>query len=737
MERQTGSRGRQPGTRRPQNAAPTAEPAPDADLSPNSFGTPPGSAGPIQRLAGRGSGQFGRDEILRLQRTRGNQAVLQLLRASGALPAPPPISSAGRGEPSPGEAADAASERPDPTAVDAAPVEEVSAADSPLVLQRAAVHVVPGSGATAPSVQRATGVAVQRDDESERDEWHLAQNIRANMPIGAGHITGSLADKHIATPLYGAWKDKAAALKRHKGAKEKAKLIEKNQYGTGKLGEAMGYIDTVSRIIHLIGGIAGLIAFICGIVGFFQPAALPVGAIAGAIAMACHGVMAILQAILVGHNARRMAKLPPEEAALVKPALIRDIVKLVFALIGVGLGGMGLGLDLAQQGGLMASQALMGAEQTAKIGEFVGEQGGEAVATGGLFWGILGANQKEINLGMEGKLDRYKSGASVQGGNGAPTPRPLTRSPRGTRSLDGSSGLSSSGASSLQISQPPSGVDPLTSSQPSPQSSSDISSPKVSLGDSGSHVSTPPTSVPSIPPTTPSPTPSSTPTTTTPVPMSQVVAEVQEDANQIKIEIQQDKTDTQQAVSGINAMGQDVQNLDKGIKIESQVKQAESMVDQSLKSNEKITLENVKDEAQAKAKYEDLGKVGGKTDSDKEPEKVPAVQNKSATVQRDETTTKKPSAFSRFKGWLARKFGSIKKRVKRAFLQVKAKLTEIALKVVGVKKIQAMFDEGVKEKRAEAGRVMEAIDQSDAEANQYTAVASQLGGKVKSGSKSK
>ncbi|MGH2461395.1 MAG: hypothetical protein ACRDIY_21265, partial [Chloroflexota bacterium] len=337
-----------------------------------------GPAGTLQ------SDRLSHSNVIALQRTIGNQAVGRLLRAN---------------RPSVGTGA-----RPGPR----------SSASSSIAAGRAPE-------------------TVQRDETTELTEWNTAQNVYMNMPIDAGHITGQVVNWGIVRPIMSKWKGKAEWREREKGAWEKAHLLEKNQYGRGKLGAVMRGIDTASRICHLIGTLAGIIAFICGIVGFFQPAALPIGAIATVIALAAHGVMAILQSILVGHNLIRIKGMPAEERAKVMPAIYRDLVKLGFALLGVGLGGVGVGMSVAH-GGLMAAHLAQGAEQSAKIGEFVGEQGGEGLAEGGLFWGILGTNKKEIDLGMKGKL-----GTPGQDGHApipssqtppSPTPPPLTRSRR-------------------------------------------------------------------------------------------------------------------------------------------------------------------------------------------------------------------------------------------------------------------------------------------------------------------
>src|SRR5579883_1735081 len=156
---------------------------------------------------------------------------------------------------------------------------------------------------------------LRRDPETEMQEWQTAQNVYMNMPIDAGHITGKVVNWGIVRPIMSKLKGKQEWREREKGAWEKAHLIEKNQYGRGKLGAVMRGIDTASRLCHLGATIAGIIAFICGIVGFFQPAALPVGAIATAIALGFHGVMAILQSILIGHNLIRIKGMPPEERA--------------------------------------------------------------------------------------------------------------------------------------------------------------------------------------------------------------------------------------------------------------------------------------------------------------------------------------------------------------------------------------------------------------------------------------
>lgn len=307
--------------------------------------------------------------LLAMQRSAGNRAVVQLLHQSKA-PAPP----------------------------------------------RAAM-VVQRDWTTAKPTTETRGKAVIGTDRnaplSETSKWRHA-GAHFNLPWDSGHtVSWGLHEKLIMENVV---KNRAD----RKDIMDRAKVLEHNMYGPGKWGKAMGTIDTCSRISHLIGMIAGIVSLVCGIVGLVHPAALPVGAIAGIVAMSAHGVMAVLQSILVGHNAIRIQKLPPEERAKVWPTLMRDITKLVFAVVGVGLGAGGAAV--AGMHGILATSALQGADKVAHIGMMVGENVGEGMAGSALFGGISYADYQESELGRKGAFDKelaeMRNGGHSGGGGG-------------------------------------------------------------------------------------------------------------------------------------------------------------------------------------------------------------------------------------------------------------------------------------------------------------------------------
>jgi hypothetical protein len=293
------------------------------------------------------------------------------------------------------------------------------------VIQR--LRAQPGAAGTGPAP-----VTVQTDPKptTEKEKWgHAAAHY--NLPMDSGHLVSWALHEKAILPL---------AVK-EKGAREeillRAKVIEKKMYGPGKWGDAMRNIDVASRISHLIGMIAGIVGIVSGVVGLFQPAALPVAAIAGVVALAAHSAMAILQSILIGYNVHRIQSMTPAEKAKVMPTIYRDILKLVFALVGVAAGGVGAGLSASA--GMMSSAVLEGVEKTAHIGHLVGESVGEGMAEGAMFWGIAYNDKTEADLGMAGQydaeLDEARGGGA--GGHGGPPPelvRTLTESSSGARS---------------------------------------------------------------------------------------------------------------------------------------------------------------------------------------------------------------------------------------------------------------------------------------------------------------
>jgi hypothetical protein len=250
-------------------------------------------------------------------------------------------------------------------------------------------------------------------DKKEDDEaWLVADQMHGNMLLDGGHITGNIVKKAY---LWGQYKDLAKRKRIDEAATKKEHLITKNMYGRGKIGAVMRNIDTASRIMHLIGSLSGAVALAANIAAFFAPAALPVGAIAGVIALAAHSAMAVLQGILIGRNLYRIRGLPEAEKAKILPTLYRDIAKLGFALLGVITGGVGLG-GAMQGGGLMAQHALEGAEAGIHGAHMAGDVVGETIGTYGMGGAIAHQNEKEIAIGKAGGFDHH---AKPHGGHKA------------------------------------------------------------------------------------------------------------------------------------------------------------------------------------------------------------------------------------------------------------------------------------------------------------------------------
>lgn len=254
---------------------------------------------------------------------------------------------------------------------------------------------------------------------TEQDKWHQAA-AHYNLPMDSGHfVSWALHEKAILPMMVKEKSDREEILFR-------AKVIEHKMYGPGKWGDAMRNVDMASRISHLIGMLAGLVALVAGIVGIFNPAALPVASIAGIIALAAHGAMAILQGILIGYNVKRIQGMAPAEKAKVMPTIYRDILKLVFALVGVAAGGVGVGFSAAA--GVMSNAALEGTEKALHIGHLVGESVLEGGAETGMFWGIAYNDKTEADIGMKGGYDedlaKARNGGGHDGHGGGPQPDP-------------------------------------------------------------------------------------------------------------------------------------------------------------------------------------------------------------------------------------------------------------------------------------------------------------------------
>ncbi|MGH7861751.1 MAG: hypothetical protein ACREOS_05860, partial [Candidatus Dormibacteraceae bacterium] len=202
------------------------------------------------------------------------------------------------------------------------------------------------------------------------------------------------------------------------------------------------------------------------------------------------------------------------------------------------------------------------------------------------------------------------------------------------------------------------------------------------------------------------------------------------------------KVEALEASSGVDGLAQQGKQLDKVDSIDQGVKQVQATTEQVASSNQSDQGERLTDEAQVKQHVKDLKKV------DQQPDEGPAITiepsqpqstgkeqsgSKKTTVQTKPvagTVQREPSKLQKFKNWLKRTFSSIKKRVARAIAKLRAKVTQIALHVIGIKKFQADLDDALVEQRAEATAVTTAIDESKQASTQYVSSADQFAQKV-------
>lgn len=472
-----------------------------------------------------------------------------------------------------------------------------------------------------PAAQRQATVQRDPDDEQvaeDKEAWMVANQVHGNMLLDAGHLTGSLMKKAY---LWAQYRDVAKRKRIAESATEKTHLIDKNMYGRGKVGAVMRSIDTASRIMHLIGSIAGLVALAANIAAFFAPAALPVGVVAGVIALAAHSAMAVLQTILIGRNLYRIRGLPEAEKAKILPTLYRDIAKLGFSLLGVITGGVGLGAAV-HGGGLLAHHALEGAEAVSHGLRTGGDVAADTLGTYSMGATIAYQNEKENKIGLAGGLGQ-PAGPSAQ-----PGPGPVI-----------------------------------------PSDDQDIAA----------------------------------------------MGQDHDESVRANQQLRDSALDSRDATVGLAADLGPVRRLSEA---EPQARGAlasveagEAQVDNMPKPSEDELQSKDKQVARAEG---ELGLLPGQVDEQDKDNAEKAVTQKAtaattpakATVQREE----KPGLVRRAINWLKRKFSSFKKRVKRVFGAIQAKLTELVLKMAGVKNLPAQMDEALDEHRAEAAQVAEAAE---------------------------
>lgn len=451
------------------------------------------------------------------------------------------------------------------------------------------------------------------DEKAEpRDEWFIANQVHGNMLFDAGHITGGIVKK-IALLKY---RDAVERKRMDELATEKLHLIEKNMYGRGKIGAVMRGLDTTSRIMHLIGSLAALVALAANIAAFFVPAALPVGAVAGVIALAAHSAMSVLQGILIGRNLYRIRGLPEAEKAKILPTLYRDITKLGFALLGVITGGVGLG-GAMQGGGLMASHALEGAEVAAHGGHLAGDVMGEGIGTYAMMYHIAKQNWIEDDIGRAGGLDHHAKGHEAE----------------------------------------------------SPQDD-----------------------------------------------LAQVM---QSDIGESDRAVQNLSSASEDAVGGADGLKADVKPLDELSKAEPKAQQ--SLATLEAGDNAVDSIPEMK-ESELDAKSAQVDKAEDALGIPKSEEATEHEAGKEP-VQR----AGKPGLIDRMIGWFKRKFSSFKNRVKKVIRSIQAKLTEIVLKLAGVKNLPAQMNEALAEHRAEAKIVMGASMDGRKALAEWKSVADKIG----------
>lgn len=538
-------------------------------------------------------------------------------------------------------------------------------------------HLQPASVAAQP-VQLEGGAVVAPDKPpptpaEQKEAWTTANQIHGNMLLDAGHISGGILKKIY---LWDKYKDLEKRKAANELATEKAHLIEKNMYGRGKIGAVMRNIDTASRIMHLIGSISGAVALAANIAAFFMPAALPVGAVAGVIALAAHAAMVVLQSILIGRNLYRIRGLSEAEKAKILPTLYRDMAKLGFAILGVVTGGVGLG-GAMEGGGLMAQHALEGAEAGVHGAHLAGDIVGDTIGTYGMGATIAHQNEKEIAIGMEGGFDHHKKPHSAPtSGSDAHVPAPKTPAPGPAPGPTGPT---------------------IASSDPTPELIA--STMQADIGESTAAVTS----------------------------MNTAALDAVDGAGGLKADIKPvdelalAEPNAQQALSALQ--GVDASTMPETN--ESDLKDKKAKVE---KLEEAVGLPGVPDTEEAAP----LAVKGG-TKQTKQLASAEFTHDSPTHAASQQTAQlageKKPGIFTRAANWLKKKFSKLKVRVQRAIMAVQNKLTDLVLKMAGVKNLPAEMDEGLAEQKVEAQQVMGAAEAGKGAISEWKDVADKIGKK--------
>jgi hypothetical protein len=500
----------------------------------------------------------------------------------------------------------------------------------------------------------------------EKNAWETATHVHGNNVLDMGHISGGILKR---IKLRADYSDEKQRKRVSELAHQKLKLIDRNMYGRGKIGKVMRNIDTASRIMHLVGSLAGMVALAANIAAFFNPAALPVGAIAGVIALAAHSAMAVLQTILIGRNLYRIRGLPEAEKAKILPTLYRDMAKLGFSLLGVVTGGVGLG-GAMNSGGLMASKALEGAERAAHIGHMAGDMVGDTVGVYGMGAVIGVQSEKENKMGMAGAFD--------------------DQAKPGDKHAEPEEHAQPAAAAAVKDAAPAPAKAAEVAAAPAPA--------QADVNDAA------------------------------------LAAEMQADIVESTAVVTNLTSDSQDALAGADGLKADAKPLEELSAAEPKAQEAMAALgngdDAVAKMPDMKEAEIDAKSAKVAEAENTLGVPQGADVMEEQGGELETAQKVSigtsrtrATVQRD----KKPGVFTRAKNWFKRKFSSFKKRVAKVIKSIQAKLTELVLKLAGVKNLPAEMSDGLAEQRVEAAQVINHADAGRGAIAEWKGVADKIG----------
>jgi hypothetical protein len=228
--------------------------------------------------------------------------------------------------------------------------------------------------------------------------------------------------------------------------------------------------------------------------------------------------------------------------------------------------------------------------------------------------------------------------------------------------------------------------------------------------------------------------------------LESIGTEMQSDAQKSIEHVDTEKSKTEDGSKGIGSLEQDAKPLTDVVK---QTDKAKATIEQSENALESSQLDKSDSEETQRKKTEKVTEVekqldvetsSQKSDSSKEDdeesidegqlkssdtgETEKPVQKQPVQMKKDPST--KPSMWQRFKRWIGGKASGLKKRAAAAFAKMKAKLAQMVIQMLGLKKFKAELDAALVEQRDDAASSLASLADARAAAQAYKKAAEQL-----------